>query len=44
MSTEENFISIIINNKKREKANSGNKYNKLFIIKLSRNKGVLNKL
>ena len=43
MSTEENFISIIINNKKREKANSGNKCNKLFIIKLSRNKGVLNK-
>ena len=31
------------NNKKREKANSGNKCNKLFIIKLSRNKGVLNK-
>ena len=41
---EENFISVITNNKKREKANSGNKYNKLFIIKLSRNKGVLNKL
>ena len=44
MSIEENFISIITNNKKREKANSGNKYNKLFIIKLSRNKGVLDKL
>ena len=41
---EENFISVMINNKKREKANSGNKCNKLFIIKLSRNKGVLDKL
>ena len=41
---EESFINIIINNKKREKANSGNKYNKLSIIKLSRNKGVLDKL
>ena len=44
MSIKENFINIIINNKKREKANSRNKYNKLFIIKLSKNKGVLNKL
>jgi len=44
VSIEENFISVTINNKKREKANSGNKYNKLFIIKLSRNKGVLDKL
>ena len=44
MSIEENFISITTNNKKREKANSGNKYNKLSIIKLSRNKGVLDKL
>ena len=43
MSTEENFVSIMTNNKKREKANSGNKYNELSIIKLSRNKGVLNK-
>ena len=41
---EENFVSVTINNKKRQKANSGNKYNKLFIIKLSRNKGVLDKL
>ena len=41
---EENFISVLINNKKREKANSGNKCDKLSIIKLSRNKGVLNKL
>jgi hypothetical protein len=41
---EENFINIITNNKKREKANSENKYNKLSIIKLNRNKGVLNKL
>ena len=41
---EENFISIIMNNKKRKKANSGNKYNKLSIIKLNRNKGVLDKL
>ena len=41
---EENFVSVITNNKKREKANSENKYNKLFIIKLSRNKGVLDKL
>jgi len=44
MSTEEIFISVTTNNKKREKANSGNKYNKLFIIKLSKNKGVLDKL
>jgi hypothetical protein len=44
MSIKENFVSITMNNKKREKANSGNKYNKLFIIKLSMNKGVLNKL
>jgi len=41
---EENFISVTTNNKKREKANSGNKCNKLFIIKLSKNKGVLDKL
>jgi hypothetical protein len=41
---EENFINIITNNKKIEKANSENKYNKLSIIKLNRNKGVLNKL
>jgi len=44
VSTEEIFIGVIINNKKRQKANSGNKYNELFIIKLSRNKGVLDKL
>ena len=44
MSIKESFINIITNNKKREKANSGNKYNKLFIIKLNKNKGVLNKL
>ena len=44
MSTEENFVSVTTNNKKREKANSGNKCDKLFIIKLNRNKGVLNKL
>jgi hypothetical protein len=44
VSTEENFVSITTNNKKREKANSGNKCNKLSIIKLSRNKGVLDKL
>ena len=44
MSTEEIFISIITNNKKREKANSRNKCDKLFIIKLSKNKGVLDKL
>jgi len=41
---EENFISVMTNNKKREKANSGNKCNELFIIKLSKNKGVLDKL
>jgi hypothetical protein len=41
---EENFISVTTNNKKRQKGNSGNKCNKLFIIKLSRNKGVLDKL
>jgi hypothetical protein len=44
VSIKENFISITMNNKKREKANSGNKYNKLSIIKLSTNKKVLNKL
>jgi hypothetical protein len=44
VSIEENFISITMNNKKREKANSGNKYDELSIIKLSRNKGVLDKL
>ena len=44
MSTKENFISITTNNKKREKANSGNKCDELSIIKLSRNKGVLDKL
>jgi hypothetical protein len=44
VSTEENFVSITTNNKKREKANSGNKCNKLSIIKLSRTKGVLDKL
>jgi hypothetical protein len=44
VSIKENFINITTNNKKREKANSGNKYNKPFIIKLNRNKGVLDKL
>ena len=44
MSIEEIFISIITNNKKREKVNSGNKYNKLFIVKLNRNKRVSDKL
>ena len=44
MNIKENFISVTMNNKKRKKANSGNKYNELSIIKLNRNKGVLNKL
>ena len=44
MSIKKSFISITINNKKKKKANSGNKYNKLSIIKLNKNKGVLNKL
>ena len=43
MSIEENFVSVIMNNKKRKKANSGNKYNELSINKLNRNKGVLDK-
>jgi hypothetical protein len=44
MSIKENFISIIMNNKKRKKANSRNKYNKMYIIKFSSNKEILNKL
>ena len=43
VSIEENFINIMTNNKKREKVNTGNKCDKLFIIKINRNKGVLNK-